>query len=276
MKSCLGRGLMRYCRQHSLGCVNASDSGAGPIEYLDRVNFLAKKLKPQLVLLFYHAGNDLTDVMEEPNRIPMGLHAPKVKNWVFEWDTMLKHGIAPDLVRRARATHAAPHKVGDQAVSPWLLQTALDQPQSLVHNLLLESPQARQAWTAVRRKLRQTVAVARAHGAQFQLVIIPSTAQVDRRGHAFMAQAGFKVKPQMLTAALPQQLLRHMCEAEGVEVLDLLPMFRASPERARLYWARDDHFSERGHRLALQQVLAQLVQPWLRRVSGSRRVGPRH
>ena len=263
----LGHDLLRWCRQHNIGCITAATPGTGPVEYLARVKLLATELRPDLFLLFYHVGNDLTDVMHHRPLAPGQSPQPQdLKPDSRQWQIMRQRGVSDDIIHRAKNTLEEPTAFGDEMVNPWLLNIALERPALVRRNLLMDTPKARQAWQRTRGLMGQMFNVARTRGVPIYVVIIPSTVQVSSGGAAFIKRIGFQVQPGMLTGDLPQQKLRRLCEQHKVPYLDLLPHFRRSPLRDSLYWQRDDHFSQQGHVLATELVLQRLVRPWLARV----------
>lgn len=59
----------------------------------------------------------------------------------------------------------------------------------------------------------------------------------------------------------PYRWLNDLAEDEGLEVLDLLPPFRAARSEAPLHYRfQDEHWNRRGHALAAATVAAELRQ----------------
>jgi hypothetical protein len=59
----------------------------------------------------------------------------------------------------------------------------------------------------------------------------------------------------------PQRILVGALESGGVEVLDLLPVFRSTVDGAGLYRPRDTHWNRHGNAV-VAAALADLVTPW--------------
>lgn len=53
----------QFCKKNEIGLIIAAQGGFGPVEYAQQGVAMLERLHPQLMLLFYHVGNDLTDVL---------------------------------------------------------------------------------------------------------------------------------------------------------------------------------------------------------------------
>jgi hypothetical protein len=61
-RSLLAKSLARDLADHNVSVLNAAISGTGPFEYLAEMKAVGVTFKPNVVLLSYYVGNDLTDV----------------------------------------------------------------------------------------------------------------------------------------------------------------------------------------------------------------------
>jgi hypothetical protein len=182
----------------------------------------------------------------------------------FDWDAMLEHGIDPELV--ARASGAANRSSSpEERINPWLLDIAMRAPRYLLDNILMDTECNRVAWLRTAEFLAGIFDVARAAGAEVQLIAIPASVQIDRSHFDFYRRISLEVDDRLLESRHPQELLAALCARRGIRMLDLLPRFERHPDTGSLYWPMDAHFSEAGHRLAFQIVREEILEPWIAR-----------
>lgn len=69
--------LKEFCEDHGIGYANAAHFGFGPIEYHSSLEKIAFDYEPDLIILFYNAYNDLTDVYVRLGKEPTIIsHSP--------------------------------------------------------------------------------------------------------------------------------------------------------------------------------------------------------
>lgn len=88
-------------------------------------------------------------------------------------------------------------------------------------------------------------------GCQLVIVIIPEVAQVlnGRTGQQFT-----KYENEWLTSNFPQQEIISFCSENNIHCLDPLAKFRAYPNKNKLYFPQDPHFSPEGHALFARTI----------------------
>jgi hypothetical protein len=69
-RSLLAKSLTRNLAGHDVSVLNAAISGTGPFEYLAEMKAVGMNFKPDVVLLSYYVGNDLTNVQNHPQFNP--------------------------------------------------------------------------------------------------------------------------------------------------------------------------------------------------------------
>jgi len=273
--------LEAYAAERDIGLVNVGKYGAGPLNYYFKMKELFSELNPGLVLLFYYVGNDLTDIQYFRGSLPATdpksdasliipkqckppLQKPSDGPRKFDWDEMIEHGIDPELVKMARRASDDPDS-GHERINPWMLRLAMRSPHYLRDNILVESKCNQVAWLHTARLLSAMFEMAREGGAEFQVVAIPETTQIDRSHFDLYQRATFDVDDAFLDSNRPQELLGRLSRRHGVPMTDLLPRFKSHPDSASLYWPYDPHFSEAGHRYAFQIVREEILDPWFSR-----------
>lgn len=275
----LKKEIEDYASSRGVGLVNEADYGIGPPGYLAHLKKVAPRLEPDLVLLFYFVGNDLTDVQyhlarfqpaEPAGAAPLtidsdcriGLSRKRRPGGRFDWDAMLRHGIDPALVEMAHDVAYA-KKTPDERINPWLLTLAMSAPRYLLDNILMDTECNAQAWRVSSEILAEIFAIARGVGAEVAVVAIPSTVQIDRSHFDVYRRTTLQVDDRLLESTRPQDLLADLCARHDVRFVDLLPDFERHPDPASLYWRFDPHFSAAGHRLAFEIVRREVLDPWL-------------
>jgi hypothetical protein len=69
-RSSLARSLAQDLSGHDVSVLNAAISGTGPFEYLAEIKAVGMTFNPDIVLLSYYVGNDLTNVQNHPQFNP--------------------------------------------------------------------------------------------------------------------------------------------------------------------------------------------------------------
>lgn len=99
----------------------------------------------------------------------------------------------------------------------------------------------------------------RASGSEFVVMVIPDDYQVNKELQRDIFER-FKIRPDSVDLDLPQSRLAAYFEEEGIDYLDLLPVFRRQAEHETLYTPRNTHWNPRGNALAAQTLAAYLVE----------------
>jgi len=266
----LRSGLAPY----GVSVLNLAQGGTGPFEYLDAMRGAGAAFRPDVVLLGYYAGNDLTDVENHPRfavNVGGGRGATGVaihtgdswreRSYLYQ---SIRRLAQPWLVRylhidygAAAAAGVAPELLDDARklrINPWLVELAVRDREHLLENVLMETPGDEAAFGKVTELLTEVDEACRALGAQLVLVVFPATIQVDRSHFEFFRELTFDVDERTLDSTRPQDRLAELARQRGVEILDLLPLMKAHASEAP-YRDKDDHFSARGNELAARQML---------------------
>jgi lysophospholipase L1-like esterase len=121
-----------------------------------------------------------------------------------------------------------------------------------------------QAWPLFGKYLSQLGATADSVPAPVLVLVIPQIAQVEPADRD-KTMAEFRFNEDEVDWERPQRELAAQARAAGLPVLDLLPEFRAAPQRDDLYLEVDQHFTAAGHRTTAQ-LLADAIESsgWLK------------
>lgn len=231
--------------------LNTADGGMGPSDYELQMQLFAKGFRPHLVVLFYYAGNDLTNEQyRRPSSSPVKrfLKPFLVKFYLFHFFNEVE-----ERLENRRAAPAAAPLAGNRPKNPWLLKLALEKPHYILDNVLMETRENQGAWEKVKSILERIDDQSKQMKARLAVVVFPHTAQVNRSHFAFFEGLGFRVSERTLSSDRPQALLKAFCKERQIPFLDLLPDFwtRSGEE---FYRENDDHLNERGSRFAEKQI----------------------
>jgi lysophospholipase L1-like esterase len=111
------------------------------------------------------------------------------------------------------------------------------------------------AWPLLGKYLAEIRDSAASVGAPVVLVAIPQMGQFDETMRSRI-MADYRFADDEVDWDRPQRELRTQADRAGVPMLDLLPVFRARPDRSNLYLRLDTHFSALGHEAAAEQLAA--------------------
>jgi hypothetical protein len=260
-----GRRLRQWLDGRGAAVVSLAAGGLGPFEYFESLEgFLqiASDYRPDLVLINYYVGNDVTDtVFRQRGR------APRVFRAEGFWAPLLRRSyLARLVVDRMEARHVSRRKaelreqmrtegISGSIWNAVLFDACRRHPPFVDDNLLVASATAEQAWRENERLLGAIFDRARRMHSRVLLNIFPSTLQVNR-SHAEQYQAlGCRIDERAYEGREPQRRLLALCERTQVTCNDLLPAFRADRQRER-YLPGDEHWNGEGNALAFSSVSA--------------------
>jgi hypothetical protein len=244
----LKKDLEAWASEWRIGLVNTAEYGIGPAGYYERIKKVAPEFEPDLVLLFYFVGNDLTDVQYYGLRIDRARRR-RGKPIIFpdkcriansrltpgerrlDWDAMLAHGIDPELVARARGAANA-RSSNEERINPWLLQLSLRAPRYLLDNILIDTKCNQLGWMLGAEFLVGIFEIAREAGADLHLIALPATVQIDRSHFDFYRRAAFSTGEQIPTSVKPVTGSRFGSSARRSWIRGWLAASPATPTRS--------------------------------------------
>ncbi len=239
--------------------INASRSGMGPEHYLRQAHLYTPGFSPDLILLNYFVGNDITDTIyysqtETKQKIKTYLSAFFLGHVLIERVERLQTRLRIIGVKLA----VDEEKISTVA-NPLLLEAAKNNPYLIQDNLLINTPRAQTAWARNRKILEDIFTLARKHDAALQIVIIPANLQTSDRDLNPMREIGFTIDSSLLGKRVPQDLLLDFCQEQQLDCLDLLPAFLNSND-PDVYIPKDFHWNASGNRLAFDSLKPSLVR----------------
>jgi hypothetical protein len=114
------------------------------------------------------------------------------------------------------------------------------------------------AWPLFGRYLADIHDTAASVGAPVVLLSIPEISQFDEQMYT-RAMYEFRFANDEVDWDRPQRDLAAQADRVGLPMLDLLPLFRAMPDRATLFLRADTHFTAHGHE-ATARALADFLK----------------
>lgn len=254
--------------------LNLAVSGMGPLEYLWELEAYGRSFAPDIVLLSFYVGNDVSDIQYRLEADPdfargQGLKdrlRPLIRNsYLYQFlkekrealrirrldeQKFLRRGIDPELLQAARSLE----------INPSLLELAIRRPHYLLDGVLLETEQNARAWQRITEIFDRIRALSDEIAAELIVVIFPHTIQLDASHFPFFAELGFELDERSLSSTRPQSAMLGYCEKNGLRCLDLLPAFR-SASNEELYRLRDDHLSVAGEVLSARAIVEFALSP---------------
>ncbi len=221
-------------------------------------------IAPDVVILGFYPGNDLSDSIRgegalaaaRPGALPAGVEPGSASLPEASPSLRLKRYFGSRLHLYALISDRA-----DGLLVAFGLRNVV-YPEE-VETLLTPPPEnVLRGWEAVSKALEAMGNLVERHGAA-AVVGIPMRHQVVAASWERVRAYHERVTGRPLTGAdpdAPRRALAEACEGAGLPLLDLAPIFRADPDPARLYFARDQHWTREGHDLAARSVASWLLR----------------
>lgn len=232
--------------------LNFGVSGSGTTQALLTWRNVARDYRPDLVVLAFFNGNDLSDNHEGLS----AAHRP-----IF--------GLGPGGELRLREMSPAATRL-----SRWLADHSRlyvwqkdrwrmfkDRARGLLAVLppgvmifrVEPDPAGAEAWTATAKLIQTLATEVNATGASFLVVSIPAHEQVDRAAWAELEAKGAR-RGWKLARRHPEDKLREICRGAGVGFVPLLDDFERVAESESPFFPQRGHWNELGHRLAAERI----------------------
>lgn len=258
--------LAGFLRTHGVETLNLAVPGTGPLDYLLRLRQFGVPYQPDLILLDYFVGNDLTNTLYtmesgEPTYVLDSLGSRSylviaLRKVVSQLHTRYRRWSAPALKDPNRTRWTGPERL--RPINPYILEVAAVHPDHMTVNVLMNAPGVDRAWNRNREVLKQVKEIADSIGARLVIAVFPPTTQVNDDHFEFYRAVGLEVSRDTLTSSLPQERMAELCRELRVECVDLLPEFRRRSGES-LYIERDSHWNAEGNRLAFTVLRDALV-----------------
>ncbi len=251
-------------RRQPTELINLGVPAVGPAFYLRMLELEGMPLKPDAVLVCLFVGNDFID---EINRYGLLVKWHGFK-FVRNLYRLLAYGGGrqqwprdPEAGSRTRGGYAleysGPHNFapGMTPEGYWYLQ--------LNRSVVFHDPWPpiiSEHWARMREEIKTMNETCKAGGAAFVLALIPDETQVRPD---LQRRITGKMRRHRHDFGKPQKEILEFCRAEGIPVVDLLPMFeKAAAQGQDLYCPLDTHWNAVGQGLAAG-AFAEKIQRYL-------------
>ena len=246
---------------NDIGVLNLAHPGASPIYHLEKLKEFGGLFGPDVILLNYYVGNDLTDTRRYVNRgrgtksLKDRIRGTLTKLYLFHVWVEVKTNYA-NRRRLSRVEESLDKESGARAdiLNPFLYELVSANPEQIVESLAVPpSAEIEQLWEVNKEVLLDIKKASEQLDARLIVCVFPHSAQVNLDHYAFLRGIGFTLDEQFLHAARPQELMAEFSRENGVECFDLLPRFRENRDR-RFYLENDDHWNEQGNAFAFELI----------------------
>lgn len=246
-------GRLRHAlAARGVSLVSLAQPGMGPRDYRDAIVEALATGRPDVLVVNYYVGNDVSDTMRARREVP---------GWRSRLRRVVRRsflaGLILDGAGTVRQWWAIRRVPTGRARNPFLVDLGQRQPGYLAWNLDLAGPEPLAAWRENQDLLREIRDRCRAAGVTLRVHIWPSTVQVNGSHLAFYRGLGFETDASWASRDRPQALVTAFCAAEGLVCRDWLPALRA--DGRELYLDGDDHWNETGHRVAFDLLYGDLA-----------------
>jgi hypothetical protein len=214
-------------------------------------------LDPDLVLIHFYVGNDVTGIPVRgrvirgnvyPTTSPLPVRNLLRKSHLFVmFESLLLRKVMKEIKKMDPTTGDAGEATEDVSVSEIYLNIVR-------HSLPVfrrpPDPRTEALWEEAESYLAGIDRACGDAGVPWLLVLVPDEMQVDDRVRAEVL-TGLDAEANDFDFEAPQKRLSKWADAHGVRVLDLLPeMRREHRPQARLYVPNDTHWNRRGNQVA--------------------------
>ncbi len=263
--------IARELSKRGIRVLNLADGGMGPYEYASELKTFGHNFQPDLTILFYYVGNDLTNVQYKPrfrqmtagDRIKDAIRPYLRRMYLYhffkkvekalilsrekDWSQFEDQGYSAEVIELIRR----------RKINYNFLGYGLRSQNYFLDNILMETDENRRAWRTSRGLLAEIDETCRNMDSELLVVIIPHSTQINDHQFPLFKSLKFSIDERLTNSDRPQTLMTDFCDELGVPCLDLLPYFKERQDED-FFRRYDDHFNEKGDRLAAEAVLGVL------------------
>lgn len=261
--------------------VNAGLSGQGTADELRYLEVFGARWEPDLVLLAFYCGNDVRDnlsddrvtfedgVLDVRRRKPYGwtrFEVKKTRSWLASHSHLyqfLRDRVKPSAWWKSLLESAGLREPSPPDEEDW---EDFDDKEIIA---VPEPEEILRGWELTRALLDRMSGQARALGARFAVIAIPSRWMVDESFLAEKTGLTNAGNERGFDATLPGRTMTRWADSRHVPLLDLLPVFRERGVDRSYHFETDAHWNQRGHMAAAEEIARFLREKGLVPVDGS-------
>ncbi len=234
--------------------------GYGPENELGILRSTALSLDPNLVILCFYIGNDVTGIPLKGEVLGGELYFVRSSN---RWHNLLRKSrlfiVAEKVVvtrwrlRNLRAQRSHDSKKQSERSKPTLYYLLIQKKRLPIYSLK-QVDDIEPLWRRAEEVLREFDRVCRAASVPWLLLLIPTEEQIDPLVRREVLDA-LSLDEDNYDFDLPLRRLDRFATPRGIDLLDLTPAFRkAHRSEGRLYIPNDTHWNRLGNRLAGEAI----------------------
>lgn len=250
--------LLRKDDRPDVEVINAGVVAYAPDQQLDQLRELLPRVRPDVVVLGLYPGNDLAEVMLHSSAPPMTVSPEGALLTMATEADLHPNPVGLWLTRHLRLYSYMRVKVHRTLTSFGLTEKPVLYHPAYFADALGYTDAYEENWEKLEGLLAAIDVETKAAGGRLLLVVIPMDVQVSEKYWPYLQGLGFTLAPVMLREARPQSRLRRFAEGAGVQMRDLLPVFRAHTGE-RLYFDHDPHLTPAGQALVAKTVLPEVA-----------------
>lgn len=228
--------------------INGGVQGYGPVEELLFYREVVGALDPDVLLVMVFVANDAIETIDSAWRLDASVEA-RVRAQAEAT------GAVRRMVRRSMVLQQVRLRVND--VIDWLRPAAPTVSRPLATYLADPPAEVARGIALARDVLRQLASDAGARGTRVGLVLVPARFQINDTDYGHMRRTVEAAGGTLRRDAATERFAAALAPL-GLPMLDLLPILRAQPDPAGLFFEENIHFTARGHAV-VADALARFV-----------------
>lgn len=234
--------------------INAGVGGWHPFQYAQYYQHYGPELQPDWVIVGMFVGNDVLKVVGSVDRLMTAVMGRRISRKaaadpLIRWRIALhEHSHLGRLVLHQARPEFSYRREGCSEFPDFLLR--IERGRRNVHRK--DSPELAVKVSRAVRQIARIKALADQAKVQLLVVLLPDENQINPA-----LQKAIFPEPENYDLGLPQSLLVEQFAAAGIEVLDLLPSFRAD---RRCLFQNDTHLTAEGHALVAEHIRAAIAE----------------
>jgi lysophospholipase L1-like esterase len=256
-------------RGHRVDVFNAGIPGYSPANVLARLPEIAPEMRPHLAVLGFFSENDVLDVLRDKIYIIKDGHlefspdrriatSMQTRPWMLFKEYLKSRCHTYVFLRNRLIDELLWARAWLFRMRPGIAKKQNPQDPAVGSNnpyARPATPYMEEGWILTRHIVRGMKAYLAEQDAELMVVGLPSLGQV-RKLECVLDERG----SYTIDVCYPMERMESICEEEGIAFLNLLPAFREAAAREKeLFFPRDHHFDEEGHRLAAKHLLNYLL-----------------
>ncbi len=263
----LSNSLLAELSENGFSVLNSAEPGMGPFQYSTEMEVYYRSFNPNVVLLSYYVGNDLTNVQFNLEFWTDTTFKTRVRNFLrpklrrlYLYHFLNQFRLAMSTAEAEKELRKTKERHNNTDINPLRVMAAKAHPNYHLDSVLMETEDNMKAWQKIKELLLSIKEKAEQIDAKLLMVIFPASIQIDRTHFELFDESGFNVSEKTLESRKPQQLLLDFCKEQSIDCLDLLPVLKEESLKGKIiYPGNDDHLNSLGNSIAYDKIRSFLI-----------------